>query len=170
LLLDKVALRVRDDDVMRLLRLILKASGKQGVPQGGVISALLSNLYLTEVDRMLERAKTVTTRLGYTAVEYTRFADDLVVLVDAHPRHAWLKKSVPVLNFLPTRVQTLRRRRARVCAGSKRMFRRSGKDLKSASDSSWGSASRRQLCHNRPEAVGKTLSRPEGSVCAMNTW
>src|SRR5450755_1800210 len=38
LLLDKVALRVRDDDVMHLLRLILKASGKQGVPQGGVIT------------------------------------------------------------------------------------------------------------------------------------
>jgi RNA-directed DNA polymerase len=38
LLLDKVALRVRDDDVMHLLRLILKASGKKGVPQGGVIT------------------------------------------------------------------------------------------------------------------------------------
>jgi RNA-directed DNA polymerase len=95
LLLDKVALRVRDDDVMHLLRLILKASGKQGVPQGGVISPLLSNIYLTEVDRMLERAKTVTTRGEYCAVEYARFADDLVVLVDAHPRHAWLKKAVP---------------------------------------------------------------------------
>ena len=95
LLLDKVALRVRDDDVMRLLRLILKASGKQGVPQGGVISPLLSNLYLTEVDRMLERAKTATTHGEYCAVEYARFADDLVVLVDAHPRHAWLKRAVP---------------------------------------------------------------------------
>jgi RNA-directed DNA polymerase len=61
LLLDKVALRVQDDDVMRLLRLILKASGKQGVPQGGVISPLLSNIYLTDVDRMLERAKAATT-------------------------------------------------------------------------------------------------------------
>ena len=28
-------------------------------------------------------------------MEYARFADDLVVLVDAHPRHAWLKKAVP---------------------------------------------------------------------------
>ena len=27
-------------------------------------------------------------------VEYTRFADDLVVLVDAHPRQAWLRKAV----------------------------------------------------------------------------
>jgi RNA-directed DNA polymerase len=96
LLLDKVALRIRDDDVMHLLRLILRASGKQGVPQGGVISPLLSNIYLTEVDRMLERAKVTTTRGDYTAVEYARFADDLVVLVDAHPRHAWLRTAVPV--------------------------------------------------------------------------
>ena len=53
LLLNKVAERVNDDDVMRLLRRILKASGKRGVPQGGVISPLLANLYLNEVDEML---------------------------------------------------------------------------------------------------------------------
>src|SRR5438132_9165118 len=87
LLLEKVARRVQDDDVMRLLKLILKASGKQGVPQGGVISPLLSNIYLTEVDRMLERAKAVTRYGQLAALEYARFADDLVVLVDAHPRH-----------------------------------------------------------------------------------
>ena len=28
-------------------------------------------------------------------MEYARFADDLVVLVDAHPRHAWLRTLVP---------------------------------------------------------------------------
>jgi RNA-directed DNA polymerase len=95
LLLGKVARRIDDDDVMRLLKLMLTASGKQGVPQGGVISPLLSNIYLTEVDQMLERAKTVTSDEPYTAVEYARFADDLVVLVDAHPRHAWLRQAVP---------------------------------------------------------------------------
>jgi len=96
LLLDKVALRVRDGDVMRLLRLILRASGKQGVPQGGVISPLLSNIYLTEVDRMLERAKEATRYGPYLAVEYARFADDLVVLIDAHPMHARLRRAVPL--------------------------------------------------------------------------
>jgi RNA-directed DNA polymerase len=82
-LLGKVAQRINDDDVMRLLKLMLKASGKQGVPQGGVISPLLSNVYLTEVDRMLERAKSTTRRGRFSAVEYARFADDLVVSVSA---------------------------------------------------------------------------------------
>jgi RNA-directed DNA polymerase len=94
LLLEKVARRVNDDEVMRLLKLMLTASGKQGVPQGGVISPLLSNVYLTEVDRMLERAKDATRNGKYTYVEYVRFADDLVVLIDAHPRHAWLLGAV----------------------------------------------------------------------------
>ncbi|WP_018310241.1 group II intron reverse transcriptase/maturase [Cupriavidus sp. UYPR2.512] len=94
LLLDKVARRVNDNAVMRLLKLMLTSSGKQGVPQGGVISPLLSNIYLTEVDRMLERAKDTTRNGKYTYVEYARFADDLVVLIDAHPRHAWLLGAV----------------------------------------------------------------------------
>src|SRR5437870_2956023 len=94
LLLEKVARRVQDDEVMHLLKMMLKATGKKGVPQGGVISPLLSNLYLTEVDRMLEKA-TATTRYGkYTYVQYARFADDLVILIDAHPRHDWLVKAV----------------------------------------------------------------------------
>jgi RNA-directed DNA polymerase len=43
---------------------------------------------------MLERA-IATTRYGrYTAVQYARFADDLVILIDSHPRHEWLLKAV----------------------------------------------------------------------------
>src|SRR6202030_231137 len=52
LLLEKVARRVQDDEVMHLLKMMLKATGEKGVPQGGVRTPLLSNLYLTKVDRM----------------------------------------------------------------------------------------------------------------------
>src|SRR5476651_2265158 len=94
LLLEKVARRVQDDEVMHLLKMMLKATGEKGVPQGGVISPLLSNLYLNEVDRMLEKAIATTRRGKYTHVQYARFADDLVILMDSHPRHGWLVKAV----------------------------------------------------------------------------
>jgi RNA-directed DNA polymerase len=94
LLLAKVARRIQDAAVMRLLKQILKSTGKKGVPQGGVISPLLSNLYLTEVDRMLEKAIATTRRGPYTHVQYARFADDMVILIDSHPRQDWLLKAV----------------------------------------------------------------------------
>jgi RNA-directed DNA polymerase len=60
-----------------------------------VISPLLSNLYLNEVDRMLEKAVD-TTRRGNksTSVQYARFADDMVILIDAERRSDWLVKAV----------------------------------------------------------------------------
>ena len=94
LLLAQVAQRVKDPEVLHVLKLVLQASGKKGVAQGGVLSPLLSNLYLTAVDRMLEQAKEVTRRGSYTYLEYARFADDLVILVDAYPQHDWLLKAV----------------------------------------------------------------------------
>ena len=94
LLLEKVAKRVRDNDVMGLLKMILKASGKVGVPQGGVISPMLSNLYLNEVDKMLEKAIETTCYKQYTAIQYVRFADDLVILVEGHSDHDWIVKAV----------------------------------------------------------------------------
>jgi RNA-directed DNA polymerase len=94
LLLAKVAQRINDNDVLHLLKIMLKANGKQGVAQGSVISPVLSNLYLNEVDRMLERAKKNTRSGKFIHIEYARFADDAVILINAHPRNRWLLKAV----------------------------------------------------------------------------
>jgi RNA-directed DNA polymerase len=93
ILFEKVARRVNDPEVMHLLKLLVKATGRKGLPQGGVLSPVLSNLYLNEVDRMLERAQETTRHGPYTYLEYARFADDLVILVDAHAQHDWLLKA-----------------------------------------------------------------------------
>jgi RNA-directed DNA polymerase len=92
-LLGKVARRVQDGEILRLVKLMLQAAGNRGVPQGGVISPLLANVYLTEVDVMLERAKEVTRNGKYTYLEYARYADDLVILVDGYRQHAWLVRA-----------------------------------------------------------------------------
>lgn len=93
LLLAKIARRVNDDDVLWLCKRILKASGKRGLPQGSVIGPLWANVFLDDVDRMLEQAQSSTQQGDYEVVRYTRFADDLVVLVSSHraARH-WAPK------------------------------------------------------------------------------
>jgi RNA-directed DNA polymerase len=92
-LLKKFGARINDDKIMRLLKLILKTSGKKGIPQGGPLSPLASNIYLNEVDKMLEKAKKVTTKNGYSHIEYVRFADDIVVMVDNYKKWDWLYKA-----------------------------------------------------------------------------
>jgi RNA-directed DNA polymerase len=127
ILLRKVAERVNDDEVMRLLKMILKANGKRGVPQGGVISPLLSNIYLNEVDKMLEKAKRVTQNGKYTYLEYIRFADDLVILVDGLQRWEWLegaanRRLLEELGKLEVQVNQEKTRRVDLMAGESFSF------------------------------------------------
>ena len=86
ILFEKVAERINDPKIMHLVKIICKTAGKKGVPQGGVISPLLANIYLNEVDKMLEKAKKTTGN----KVEYSRYADDLVVLIE--PGYGWTNK------------------------------------------------------------------------------
>jgi len=83
ILLSKIACRVQDKDVLHLIKLILKSSGKRGLPQGGPLSPLLSNVYLTSLDKMLEGEKYKTRYDKYTKLEYGRWADDMVILINS---------------------------------------------------------------------------------------
>ena len=94
ILFNKIAKRVNDDDVMHLIKLICKANGKKGVPQGGVISPLFSNLYLQEVDEMFTRAKTVVKRHYGTELNFYRYADDMICLVRKQYRYIRLMMDV----------------------------------------------------------------------------
>jgi RNA-directed DNA polymerase len=86
LMLAKLARRVQDDDLLWLCKRILKASGQRGLPQGSVIGPLWANVFLDGVDRILEQIQVEAKQGPYEVVRYTRFADDLVVLVSSHPK------------------------------------------------------------------------------------
>ena len=96
LLMRLVERRVGDTQILRLIRAWLKAGvmeeGKvthpdRGSPQGGVISPLLSNIFLHEVDRRWCRSDGVATG----AVRLVRYADDMVLLAqtEQQARMAW---------------------------------------------------------------------------------
>jgi len=89
-----VAERISDGSMLRLIRMWLKApvmeqdedgtkrhigggkGNRQGTPQGGVISPLLSNIYLHLIDRIWQRRQ-LQQQLGARIV---RYADDIVIL------------------------------------------------------------------------------------------
>ncbi len=83
----KLSKRVEDPQLLHLVKQILKAKGKRGVAQGGVLSPLLANLYLNELDEVMAEEMEKRRREGkWERVIYTRYADDMVVLIDGHPR------------------------------------------------------------------------------------
>jgi RNA-directed DNA polymerase len=92
ILFSKIAKRVNDKEVMRLVKLIAKTGGKRGIAQGSPISPLFSNIYLNEVDKMLEKAKRTTNCDGYMHLEYARWADDIVILIDGFHKWRWLER------------------------------------------------------------------------------
>jgi RNA-directed DNA polymerase len=96
LLLELVERRVGDVKVVRLIRAWLKAGVMEegrvthpdrGSPQGGVVSPLLSNIMLHEVDRQWCRGDGTMSN----SVVLVRYADDMVLLArtELEAREAW---------------------------------------------------------------------------------
>ncbi len=82
-------LRISDNRIIDLIKLWLKTPyveegkmkggkrNKVGTPQGGVISPLLSNIYLHLLDRIVNNKKSIFTQQG---VKIVRYADDFVLM------------------------------------------------------------------------------------------
>lgn len=106
ILLTQIAKRINDDRIMHLIKLILKSAARTGIAQGSPLSPLLSNIYLNEIDKMLEKAKQYTyKRDKYYHLEYVRFADDLVALIDGH--NNWAELPAQVLKRLQQEFEKL---------------------------------------------------------------
>src|SRR5215831_19054425 len=101
-LMARVAARVTDKRVLKLIRAFLKAEVMEdglvspmdeGTPQGGPLSPLLSNLVLDELDRELERR-------GH---HFVRYADDCNIYVDSERAGQRVMESVT--HFLTHRLK-----------------------------------------------------------------
>lgn len=93
-LLDQIAQRIQDPQVMHLVNQILKAGGKVGVPQGGPFSPLAANIYLNEVDGFFDAIRGRTAEGGYEALNDHRFADDIVITVSGHhTQRGWAERA-----------------------------------------------------------------------------
>jgi RNA-directed DNA polymerase len=94
-LVDKIAKRIQDPRVMHLVKQIIKVGGKVGVPQGGPFSPLAANIYLNEVDWFFDAIRRKTAEGPYEAVNYHRFADDIVVTVSGHHmKRGWAERAL----------------------------------------------------------------------------
>src|SRR5262249_39649372 len=71
-ILEKVARRIQDGEVLGLIKLFLKSIGTRGIPQGSPLSPLLANVALNDLDHTIGR--------GYGFLSYVRYLDDMVVL------------------------------------------------------------------------------------------
>jgi RNA-directed DNA polymerase len=102
-LMHLLALRISDRNILHLIKMWLKApviedgrpkGGKKrkvGIPQGGVISPLLANIYLHLLDKAVNKAGGIFQRNG---VKIIRYADDFVLMAEKIPEEclAYMKR------------------------------------------------------------------------------
>jgi RNA-directed DNA polymerase len=97
-LLDKIAKRVHDPQVLRLIKQMIKVGDHIGVPQGGPVSPLAATISLNEVDWAFDAIRRKTAEGDYEAVNSHRFADDMVITVSGHrSKRGWAQRALQCL-------------------------------------------------------------------------
>lgn len=108
ILLEKIARRIQDPQIMRLIKQILKTGGKIGMQQGGPFSPLAANIYLNEVDWKFDAIRRKTAQGPFEAVNYHRFVDDIVITISGHhTKNGWPERALQRLQeqFTPLGVE-----------------------------------------------------------------
>lgn len=97
ILIEKLKKHILDENIINLIHLFLKNGGFnnydyieniEGVNQGDIISPLLSNIYLDEMDKYLESKE----------INFVRFADDFIILAKNNFNLEEIKKNL--ISFL----------------------------------------------------------------------
>jgi RNA-directed DNA polymerase len=112
--------RIKDKKLLKLIWKFLRSGIMEegsirnttiGTPQGGIISPLLANIYLNEFDRYMERItkrsawkRNDNRKKGIANFQYTRYADDFVVLCSGTRGQAEVMKQ-EISNFLATELK-----------------------------------------------------------------
>ena len=96
--LPQIARRVQDPAVLQLGKQLWKAGGKIGVLQGGPVSPLAATIDLNEVDGAFDAIRRQTTQGPDEAVNYHRFAEDIVITGRGHhSNRGWAARAWPRL-------------------------------------------------------------------------
>ena len=100
-LLEIIGRKIKDVRFLNLIRVFLKAGYMEdwkyygtysGCPQGGIISPILANIYLNELDKFVETLKeSFDVKTPYT-LKYVRYADDFLIAVNGSKEDCeWIK-------------------------------------------------------------------------------
>jgi len=91
-LIQIIAKRIIDRQMLKLIKMMLKAGvmkreeneedkGDKGTPQGGVLSPLLANIYLDQIDKYWEKEGKLSKMI--------RYADDVVIILDKREKQKY---------------------------------------------------------------------------------
>jgi RNA-directed DNA polymerase len=106
MLMNRIGRKIKDKALMRLLGKYLRAGiaeietglwfpSDKGVPQGGPLSPLLSNILLDELDK----------KLAYKQLKFARYADDIIILVKTKSQGKQVKSDIS--NYITKRLKLI---------------------------------------------------------------